>query len=153
MRIDSRFLRRYNVDVKNKPRLRAERGKKMIMQKEPLINGIVNFICELTDLQSVTLTCANSLIAPQKISIPEWCNYSEIQEMILPSIRIIVNSGDIGFIVLRMNGGKVACLLIGCDCWQLMSRAQAKGVFLCAALSNQQLPDVDDLVFMGVEDY
>lgn len=125
----------------------------MIMQKERLINGIVDFISELENLQSVTLTCANSLVAPQKISIPEWCNYSEIQEMILPSIRIIVNSGDAGFIVLRMNGGMVACLLIGCDCWQLMSRAQAKGIFLYAALFNQKLPNANDLVFMGSEDF
>lgn len=126
----------------------------MIMQKERLINGIVDFICELENLKSLTLTCANSLVAPQKISIPEWCNYSEIQEMILPSIRIIVNSGDAGFIVLRMNGGKVlACLLIGCDCWQLMSRAQAKGAFLYAALFNQKLPNANDLVFMCSEDF
>lgn len=125
----------------------------MIMQKERLINGIVEFICELENLQSVTLTCANSLVAPQKISIPEWCNYSQIQEMILPSIRIIVNFGDVGFIVLRMNGGAVACLLIGCDCWQLMTRAQAKGVFLYAAIFNQKLPNVNDLVFMGSEDF
>lgn len=125
----------------------------MIMQKEPLINGIVNFICELTDLQSVTLTCANSLVAPQKISIPEWCNHTEIQELISPLIRIIVKSSDAGCILLRMNGGKVCCLLIGCDCWEILTRSQIKSAFLYSALSSQKMPNIDDLVFMGAEDY